>query len=355
MDNIVEKPKKVRQSGIELLRVLTACAVVMLHYNDGRAFVHVLNGSLNHTILMFLESLCIGAVDIFILISGYFLCKSPKRSIGKIVDLFLQLILFRVVFYLANVIIGGNVFSIKYLIKLLIPNSYFVILYTALYFVSPYINILFEKFSYKEWKKFIVVLIVTFSVWPILVDLLKEVSGMEWTGISTITSTGNHKGFTIVNFVLLYCVGAFLRYNDIKVLKKSNCLIGIFICTFVIFGWSCLNNKMTIIGLRSAWVYHNPFVILLSVFIFSYFNKISFTSRIVNDLAKASFTCFLIHSYFLRYIKIDYFVKQPFYIMGCHIVVSMICIYLASYIVYKVYNACTSWIVKKLEKCSFSL
>ncbi len=45
--------KKERESGIELLRILTMLGVVMLHYNDGRAFKYVTEGSHSQYILFF--------------------------------------------------------------------------------------------------------------------------------------------------------------------------------------------------------------------------------------------------------------------------------------------------------------
>lgn len=44
MNNAVTIQKPARQSGIELLRILTACAVVMLHYNDGKALTYATGG-----------------------------------------------------------------------------------------------------------------------------------------------------------------------------------------------------------------------------------------------------------------------------------------------------------------------
>lgn len=49
--------KSNRQSGIELLRILTACAVVMLHYNDGKAFTYVAHGGKSNCFIHFRKSL----------------------------------------------------------------------------------------------------------------------------------------------------------------------------------------------------------------------------------------------------------------------------------------------------------
>lgn len=53
----------------------------------------------------------------------------------------------------------------------LVPSNWFVILYSTLYIISPYINILLEQLSGKQKKKMVIVLFAIFSVWPTIVDL----------------------------------------------------------------------------------------------------------------------------------------------------------------------------------------
>lgn len=70
-----------RQSNIELLRILASMAVIILHYitpNAGGALQYVRNtgGGINEAILRLLESLLANAVNLFMMISGYFLCES---------------------------------------------------------------------------------------------------------------------------------------------------------------------------------------------------------------------------------------------------------------------------------------
>ncbi len=344
--------KSNRRSGIELLRIFAAVGVIILHYNSGKAFDYVESGSLNKLILFLAESICICAVDIFVLISGYFLAKTNKRSIGKILELVLQVIVFRFLYYFAAVVLGREDFAIKSVLIKLIPNSYYVILYMALYFTSPYINILFEKLSSTGRKKFIVTILVLFSIWPTFHDLSGELLSKEWFGLSTISAWGNSQGFNIINFSLIYSLGAYLRFEGIpKWLGKTNnvalCSLG---CVFVILLWSIANEFMYMNGLRSAWVYHNPLVILLTVCLFACFEKIKFESNIINELAKASFVCFLIHGYFLPFIKIKFFVNQPFYVMVLHMVICAILIYIMSYIAYKAYTLVLGRLFKRVDK-----
>lgn len=62
-----------RESNIELLRIFTAMGVIMLHYNYARALKCVNLESFNFGVLIGLESFWVCAVDLFVLISGYFL------------------------------------------------------------------------------------------------------------------------------------------------------------------------------------------------------------------------------------------------------------------------------------------
>ena len=73
-----------RKSNIELLRIFTMIGVIILHYNNptiGGGITYATKGSANFYILYFLESLFACAVDLFILISGYFMCTNNKRNI----------------------------------------------------------------------------------------------------------------------------------------------------------------------------------------------------------------------------------------------------------------------------------
>ena len=207
-----------RYSGIELLRVFAACAVVFLHYNDGRAFValRTLDNQYwlaNKLILYFGESLCICAVDLFILISGFFLSGSSRRSIDKPLRLLLQVVLFRLGMYLAHCVKDGS-FSLRSFLFCFVPVNYFVVLYCALYFISPYINRAVAGFGRKEWRTLLLIALLIFSVYQTGVDVFQEIVGRQIMGLSPIGAWGGQQGFNIVNFCLMYIIGAYLRHCD---------------------------------------------------------------------------------------------------------------------------------------------
>ena len=342
--------KPIRESGIELLRILAACAVVILHYNAGRAFDLVNPGSINQSLLDFLESISICAVDVFLLISGYFLCTNNKRSLGKPLTLFVQVVIIRVLMYLINSWTGSGLISIPALIEVLIPANYFVILYTVVYFVSPYLNKLLNNLSVKQFTQLFILLVIVFSLYATLTDVVNEFRGSVLFGLSPVTAWGNQQGFTIVNFMLLYVVGAYLRLVGFpSVINKYSVLICV-LTIVLIFIWAVVGDYLPKIGLRSAWVYCNPLVILLSVSVFRLFSKIHFRSLFVNTLAKSSFTCFLVHQYIIDYFKIEEYANAPIYILLVHIIITIVSIYLICWVLWKVYDQSIQPFVSKMDK-----
>ena len=90
--------EKSRNSSIELLRIIAGIGVIILHYNNayaGGGFKYVDNNSINQYWLFLSETISICAVDLFILISAYFLSMNNKRDICKVFSLILQFIIFQ--------------------------------------------------------------------------------------------------------------------------------------------------------------------------------------------------------------------------------------------------------------------
>ena len=130
-----------RNTSIELLRIISSIGVIILHYNNkdiGGGFKYVVEGSINQYFLYLTQTLFIVSVDLFVMISAYFLSQTQKRKFVKVVELLLQVILFRLCFYLTDVVLGKVTFSVINLIGCFAPSNYFAILYCSLYIISSY-------------------------------------------------------------------------------------------------------------------------------------------------------------------------------------------------------------------------
>lgn len=247
-------------------------------------------------VMLLSRSISSCAVDIFILISGYFMVKSNKRIVGKPINILSQVIYRNLLIYGLLILLGLKIFELKYFAFRLIPASYYPVLFVVLYLISPYINKLLTSLSSKALRTFIIIVFSLFSVWPTLVDLSQELFNYQWFGLSPIGAWGNQQGFNIVNFVLLYCVGAWLHLDEKSIPTHKKNIIWIIVVIILIFAWSVVCTQLSKQGMRSSWVYHNPLVIIYSILLFLLFKSFHFSHKFINYLAKSVLLCFLIHS-----------------------------------------------------------
>ena len=343
--------KKTRQSNIELLRIFAMCGVIILHYNNetmGGGFTHVADGSVNQAILYGLEGLFVCAVNLFVLITGYFSCTSQKRDPVKVIGLLMQVVAFRMALYLYYDVLKAGAFSIRGFLMTFLPANYFVVLYAGVYLLSPYINLVLKKLSKAQLRSLVVMMAVLLSVLPTLADVIETVNGGPMMGLNPVSAFGDDFGYTLVNFVLMYVIGAYIRLADIR-LKKRYSAAACVVLTVAL----AVTGKMDTTSI--AWSYCNPLVIAQAVTLFLLFRQMKFNSKVVNELSKGAFTCFLFHSILLYKIGIPSAVQLSPVLMLGHVLICSAGIYLASYVVYKVYDFVAQPILrlvgKLMQKC----
>lgn len=330
---------KGRETNLEVLRIIMTLGVICLHYNNpnaGQALVY--SKGINIYILYFIESLFICAVNVFILMSGFFLCETKKRSLLKPLQLITQLIFFSCISYFLEVLTKDISFSVKKAILSLIPNNYYLVLYITLYLISPYINIMLREMNVKKIRRMTILCYLLFSIWPTIVDVLSEITKKNWGGLNTIGLYGSQWGYSIVNFLLMYIIGALLKFSDTdnKKKDKKRIISLIIICALSLVLWEIVNIKF---GGKSAWSYCNPLVILEAVLWFELFRSCDISnSYIINNLAKGCFTVYIMHGVFFKYLNISFFVQQHHSVMLLHICCSSILIFIVCYFMYYLYK-----------------
>lgn len=347
--------KTARQSNIELLRILAIMGVVVLHINNpalGGGLSYVQHGSLNFYILYALESLFMCAVNLFMLISGYFMCGSKARDLWKPIELIIQVIVINECVYICQKLITHGSLSWGSFLRNLIPANYFVILYCAVYIASPFINKLIASLTDKGFRNLVIVLFLLFSVYPTLVDILGEFQGSAFIGLSTIGAYGSQWGYTFINFAMMYIIGAYLRKSKTKQSEAgSPALIIILICCVAILViWARINDRIGYLAERTAWDYCNPVVIVEAAVIFMLFTRLHLgTVKTVNVMAKACFTTYLLHPALISYIPVESVVGSNPLMMLIRIFAYVIAVYVVSLAVYIAYGAVTAPVFRALR------
>ena len=291
-----------RASNIELLRILCTLMVISLHVMNptivgGLKFTRQSGSIPAYVLTNWIFCASIVAVDIFIMISGYFMIGKSKPKLGKVFNLLLICSVYKGLQYLVMVLTAGKTFSWIGLLTSLIPRSYYIWLYCALYLISPYINRIVCGMNRRQYQRLLLVGLILFSVWPMIMDCFRKLTNLGMTDISTISRDGNGSGFTLVNFILCYLIGGYLRKYPREFRHKSTCLLELlifFICSVVTCVITFFVPKLS--GTAGILGYDTIIVIVQAVTLFDFFTRLDIGSRpVINFFAKASFGVFLLH------------------------------------------------------------
>lgn len=330
---------KSRQSNMELLRVVAMLMIITLHYLDkGNVLPEFAEMSTaNHYIAWLLESFCYVAVNIYVLISGYFLTTS-KFTFKKLVVLWGQILFYSWaiggIFLLAG-LAGDGATSLYELIFVALPvtagHYWFATIYVLLFAISPFLNATIEKMSKQQHRICIVVLVTIFSVWNTVLPMTIPLADGE--------------GMDIAWFVCLYVIAAYLRkYPEDRKRKGYLYVLGYVLCSVLVFSaglallWvNSVTGKLG--GYATNWYAYNSLPVLLgSVCLFVAFTKMEIkggsVSKVINTLAGATFGVYLIHEHrYLRYLwqqwlGVEQSVSQPWmilYLLGSVLLVFVAC------------------------------
>lgn len=308
-----------RNSNIEILRVISALAVIILHLNGTSNVVLESINDVNLKIMVLLECLAIPAVNIFILISGSLMINKYKITLWKPLLLLFQVSFIKVVFYFIHCyILDTKTLSITGLLYSILPNNYFVVFYVVVYILSIYINNTLNKQSYKVNREMIVVLLLLLSVYPFAVDLFNDflfyIKGTTIGNLSTISRMGSLGGYSIVHFLLMYILGCYISINkdNIKRIGVAIPLIIYLICSLLIYittFWSLDTKAVFQPGIMLS--YNNPIIVIQSLAaVVFFYNKKPFQSVLINKISSASFMCYLVHveiiTWFFTKIRINW-------------------------------------------------
>ncbi len=205
MENIAENGVKVapvsrkREIGIEVLRLLSMLLIVCQHFMNHGGFIKNAGGET--VFLNLLNVLFSPTVNVFILISGYFSWRSSSFKKGKLLALYLQVAFYSILtaFFVGLFFDGVTVSNIKIFLPIISREYWFFTAYFLLLLLVPYINAMLGAISRG--------MHLGLAVATLAVGYLA--SHFDIQSVLSLNS-----GYSLIWFVLLYIVGAYLgRYK----------------------------------------------------------------------------------------------------------------------------------------------
>ncbi len=336
-----------RNSSIELLRMLLIGGVIVLHYiaDCGQLLNSAIQGYLSYYLLIFMNQLCVCAVDVFIIISGFYSCKSNRINLSKLLQLLLQVVLFQMLLSVGVSLIRGKSITIASIVYNIIPRNYYVTLYVSLMLLAPFLNIFISKLTQSNYKKFLITIVFLFLVEPTLVDVIEGIKGNTIYGISTIGILGAEWGYTIVTFVCVYFIAAYIRIYGSFWPTKWNFAVW-FTSLVFLFVWKLVEVKTG--ASIAAEHYMNPVLVINGIAVFEIFRNLNFKSRLVNLAAKGCFTVFLLHGYLISYFDVKKYLNNNIFIFFVQWFISVVMIFFICDVIGIIYTSIENAVFKKI-------
>lgn len=301
------KTKSKRLANIELLRILAMLMVVMLHYLGKGDLLPAMTVKMDGTgyIAWILESLSIVAVNVYVLISGYFLVESEFK-VGKLARLVGQVLFYTILITVAAFLFGivgreelGFYNMIVQVFPFQLEQYWFMTSYLVLYILSPVLAMGIKTMSKKQLQivtcLFVVFMCVEKSILPVQIAFDK-------------------RGYDALWFLCLFLVAAYIRLYGLGFLEKKiwptmlyfGSVAMIFIESIAI---SVVYEKTGELGhlVGSTYHYNHIFVFLASVGLFMAFKQIKIKdgwfSNVVCKIAPYTLGVYLLHEQvYVRYL-----------------------------------------------------
>ena len=281
------KEQKMRQSNLELLRIICMLMIVIDHCVWHSGLLDIENN--NRYISYFLMQGGQIGVNCFILISGYFLINS-KFKIKKIFEMIKETDFYSIIIMGGELLLSYKMLNLKSILKSFFPivlgQYWFISIYVVLYLLHPYIN---KMLNIKKEQHILLIVILTIILCIIPTFTFSKFFDNE-----------------ILWFMYMYILGAYIRkYGLFQNFNKKNIYLLIFILTyFLIFILTIILSKLSgnfavILGKERFFSGRQTITILIcSVSLFMYFINLKIkNNRLINSISSTTFGIYLIHEH----------------------------------------------------------
>ena len=285
-----------RKSNIELLRIVAMFMILVILANmislSRPTSAELIANPLATTTRYFIESLGIVGVDIFVMLSGWFLIIKTRRK--SFLSFGFQIITLWGGAFLLFLILGREVISPKNLGEVFAFTrwDWFIKAYIVLMIIAPVLN----TFIYNSPEKLQRQVLIGFFIFSCSYGWLGGANRFFVNGYGPLLFIGIYLLSQYVHHASEYDSTPTIIRKFISLDKKYDLM--------VFLGCITLNTTIGLLGLflekniyGKVYAYTNPFTIIAALYLLLYFSKLEMGyNKIVNKLAAGSFAVYLIHS-----------------------------------------------------------
>lgn len=273
--------KQGRNSNFEFLRIVAMMMILSLHVNFNvigvPTYAEFCDNPTQRLTQIFFQAIGAGAVDLFVLISGWFGIRATRIGFAKFMYQ-----CFAVIFFMLCVgaIIGKESFSLKFWNEcVLFSEAWFVIAYAGLFLIAPVLNRYIEASSRRE----LGCCLVAFFVFQLLYGCISEFTNYF------------ERGYSAFSFIGLYLLGRYVKLYGAGYLKYGKWLaIGMPLFNWAMFSLLLLCDERYY--MYCFMDYTCPTVILAALGLVMWVATMKpRVNGVVNFVAASCFSVYLVH------------------------------------------------------------
>lgn len=294
-----EETEKKRMANLELLRCVAMMMVVVLHFlGKGKVLPDLTKNSVGAfgAAAWTLETLCIVAVNLYMFISGYFLCTSSFK-LSRLIRLYLQVWTYSAVFGLIGAMTGvlrETALDTHYILTLIFPvtmgHYWFMTAYVFLYVLLPFVGLAAARMTKKQMQVSVGLLLFVFCVTKSVLPVRLEMDG---------------QGYDCLWYLCVFMAAAYARRFGLKVLEKRwrGLLLYLCCCGLILagtFGLRAVYLRTGSMGmmLKMCLEYNHILPFLAALGLFGFFKNIEIQGKIanvINRIAPYTLGVYLLH------------------------------------------------------------
>jgi len=283
---------KIRDSNLELYRILTMLLIIAHHYvvnsgltnTDGQLFRNLI--SLRSQFLLMFGAFGKTGINCFLLITGYFMCKSEISS-QKFGKLLFEVMFYRITIYLIFWLTGYERITLSSIFSMVIPFSSieqnFTGCYLMFFLFIPFLNLLICHMNEKQHFKLLILTGFMYVLFETLPFLSISINYVSW-------------------YMVIYLLASYIRLYPKKLFSNAKL-------------WGCMTMLSILLSLLSIVVFSmrksslgdiyslvsdsNAFLAVATAFSsFLFFKNLRIRrSRIINTIAASTFGVLCIHAH----------------------------------------------------------
>ena len=275
-----------RDSNMELFRIIAMFLVLVVHADffslGSPTGTEMLENPLSSFARLLFESLSIGCVNMFVLLSGWF---GIRPKISSFSNFIFQCAFFLFGIYTFCLLIHFAELNFHGIMGclLLLRWNWFIKAYLLLYILSPVLNSFIESSTQKQHRNVLICFFVFQSIFSWMVN----------------AAVFFESGYSTISFIGLYLLARYFAKYKHK-LVQNNRKVYLFIFMLVTIMGAIASYISGRIGIpylpNLIFRYDSPLVIAASLSLLFYFSKLNIQSKVINWIGASSFAVFLLHT-----------------------------------------------------------